>query len=349
MFFPRRGGRHWRGGGGYGGGYGRGYGRRRSAGLGVFLLAAQILQMGVQHIPPVTLGIVAANASVYLGLLRRFRLIRVPSIKEACVSAFHVWHKGQWSRLIWAAFLHADEWHLYYNMASFLWKGRSLEPRMGSARFLYLIAVFTVLTSATLVALNLIAVDALSQPHYYTDCAVGFSAVLFALKILTTFDMPPSARTSIMGFIVVPTRYACWVELVVTSLLFPNVSFLGHLAGILVGLAYVKGPLRNLMFGLFPDFGARAWQPARATNTTTTTRSSGTVGGVAPGEEDSPEVQAAIAASLRAEQSPRLRPLTQRRNRSQTSSRMADPDNSDDPELQKAIKESLKESSQTPG
>ena len=29
---------------------------------------------------------------------------------------------GQWGRLFWSAFLHADEHHLYYNMASFLWK-----------------------------------------------------------------------------------------------------------------------------------------------------------------------------------------------------------------------------------
>lgn len=30
--------------------------------------------------------------------------------------------KRQWSRVLWAPFLHADEAHLYYNMASLLWK-----------------------------------------------------------------------------------------------------------------------------------------------------------------------------------------------------------------------------------
>ena len=32
----------------------------------------------------------------------------------------------EWHRLLWSAFLHADETHLYYNMSSFLWKVRQL-------------------------------------------------------------------------------------------------------------------------------------------------------------------------------------------------------------------------------
>ena len=32
----------------------------------------------------------------------------------------------EWHRLLWSAFLHADETHLYYNMSSFLWKVKDL-------------------------------------------------------------------------------------------------------------------------------------------------------------------------------------------------------------------------------
>ena len=35
-------------------------------------------------------------------------------------------------------------------------------------------------------------------------------------------------------------QYVCWVELVVISVLTPNASFLGHLAGILAGLAHTR-------------------------------------------------------------------------------------------------------------
>lgn len=42
---------------------------------------------------------------------------------------------GAWDRLFWGVVLHADEWHLYYNMSSLLWKGLQLETSLGSARF----------------------------------------------------------------------------------------------------------------------------------------------------------------------------------------------------------------------
>ena len=30
----------------------------------------------------------------------------------------------EWDRLLWSGLLHADDMHIYYNMASFLWKAR---------------------------------------------------------------------------------------------------------------------------------------------------------------------------------------------------------------------------------
>ena len=68
-----------------------------------------------------------------------------------------------------------------------------------------------------------------------------FAGVIFALKVVTTYLLPPGT-TYIMGFVPVNSRYACWAELLVIQLMVPNASFLGHLAGILVGLAFVKGP-----------------------------------------------------------------------------------------------------------
>lgn len=73
-----------------------------------------------------------------------------------------------------------------------------------------------------------------------------YTGVIFALKVITTHYLPPGI-TYVMGFLPVHSRFACWVELVLIQLLVPQVSFVGHLAGILVGLAYVKGPLKTIM------------------------------------------------------------------------------------------------------
>ena len=57
----------------------------------------------------------------------------------------------------------------------------------------------------------------------------------------------PSGTIYEFGAIPVPSKYAYWAELIAISLVTPNASFAGHLAGILVGLLYVYGPLKYLI------------------------------------------------------------------------------------------------------
>ena len=42
----------------------------------------------------------------------------------------------------------------------------------------------------------------------------------------------------------VPSKYAAWAELILIQMFVPDVSFLGHLGGILAGLLYLR--LRNM-------------------------------------------------------------------------------------------------------
>lgn len=207
----------------------------------MLFLISQLYNIGFNRIPPVTLSFIGINVAVYLQLLNK-----LPSLGQACVSAHHVWFNGDWKRLIFAAFYHLDDFHLYYNMASFVWKGMSLEGRMGSSRFLYVLAVFTALTNAVLVALDIALANITGDYSYIYTCAAGFSGVIFALKVLTTYNLP-SGVSMVMGMFPVPMRWACWVELIVIQLLVPRASFTGHLAGILVGMMYVKGPLKSIM------------------------------------------------------------------------------------------------------
>lgn len=223
--------------------------RRRGNGLALLMLGAQVFQMGgFSAVPTGTLAIVGLNLYNFL-----FPFALPWHVRQASVSVYDVWQMGEWRRLFLAPFFHGDEWHLYYNMASFLWKGKSLEPAMGTPKFLVLNAALVGLTSSLLVAMT--ALWALLNPlnafHILHQGAIGYSAVIFALKVITTHRMPRGSSVSLMGFITVPVRLAVWAELVLVSLLAPNASFIGHLAGILVGLAYVHGNGEELLDRFF--------------------------------------------------------------------------------------------------
>jgi rhomboid domain-containing protein 1 len=116
----------------------------------------------------------------------------------------------------------------------------NLEKEMGSGPFLKLV-VYSLLCSHTLLVILAFLLDRLafgSNISGFHSCAVGFSAVLFSLKYVWNSQSPGSS--TYVGGINVPTRYAAWLELVLISLMTPNASFLGHLAGILAGVLYVK-------------------------------------------------------------------------------------------------------------
>ncbi len=191
------------------------------------LLLAQVAA-AVQRLPvkpPATLAVMGLCVAIYFlggGSVQQ---------SDACISADTVLSRGEWFRVIAAAFVHADGLHLAYNMSSFLSKGVQLELHYGSAAFAALVFFFALASHALYVAVSAL----LGQ----TACAVGLSAVIFALKVVLTARAP--GDTHVWGFSL-PTRYAAWAELILASLLSPRASFLGHLCGILAGYLFLHVP-----------------------------------------------------------------------------------------------------------
>lgn len=179
-----------------------------------------------------------------------------------CLSAQAVLSWREYERLVLSALEHADDIHLYYNMLSFLAKGRTLEKHFGSPYFAYLLSVFTVLTSLTYVGLEVALTELFNDRQYYKTCAIGFSGVIFALKVLTTTYWETGHRRY-FG-IRVSGKYAVWLELLSIQLMVPNASFVGHLAGILVGVSFTQGPLKFLMDLPVQALGFIDGQPHRA-------------------------------------------------------------------------------------
>ncbi|VDN58408.1 unnamed protein product [Dracunculus medinensis] len=217
--------------------------RRRQQNFGVYLLAYQLLNSG--FIPPVTLLLIVFQIAVFLEIVPVFASW---TLGQICLLPFSILGKREWYRLILPVFMHADDMHLYYNMISLLWKGRRLEPYMGSRRFFFTIFCFVLGTSVMTVAISYLMdevfrIDGISL---MSQCAVGFSGVLFALKVLLNTYFPYGDEY-LLGWMPVPSRYACWAELLLIQMITPNASFVGHLAGILVGILYIWGPLERFV------------------------------------------------------------------------------------------------------
>ncbi|XP_049744315.1 rhomboid-related protein 4 isoform X1 [Elephas maximus indicus] len=211
--------------------------RSRGINIGLILLLSQIFHVGINNIPPVTLATLALNTWLFLN--------PVKPLFDSCISVEKCYQQKDWQRLLLSPFHHADDWHLYFNMASMLWKGINLERRLGSRWFAYIIATFSLLTGVVYLLLESSLAAFLDEPDFRRTCAVGFSGVLFALKVLNNHYCP-GCFVNILG-LPVPNRYACWVELVAIHFFTPGTSFAGHLAGILVGLMYTQGPLKKIM------------------------------------------------------------------------------------------------------
>ncbi|BFZ00506.1 hypothetical protein BsWGS_03545 [Bradybaena similaris] len=226
---------------------------------GVALLLGHVLHYGVRNIPPGTLSLITGQTALFLGSEL------LPNIQDACISAYLIVYAKEWLRLVLSPFYHGSDMHLYYNMLSLLYKGSWLEKKFGTPYFLYLIGVFTALTNAMYILLGLILTKIFNDDGYLRACAVGFSGVLFGMKVLTTHYSPPGTQL-LLGFIPMPTKYVYWAELVLIQLMVPNASFVGHLAGILVGCAYTWGPLQHLMNAVMQPAGSSVDPPSGTTS-----------------------------------------------------------------------------------
>ncbi len=170
-----------------------------------------------------------------------------------------------WMRILTSGFIHADDQHLYYNMISFCAKGVQLEAALGPEKYGVLVLYSLVVSHGIAIVLSRAMFDVApyvyTHFHYilpsdYDSCAVGFSAVIFALKYVVNVDTDTTSRVHMpmggLGFgmmgglmsstlpgLNIPTRHLCWAELVLIHYLSPNSSFVGHVSGILAGMLWV--------------------------------------------------------------------------------------------------------------
>ncbi|XP_034684819.1 rhomboid-like protein 14, mitochondrial [Vitis riparia] len=186
--------------------------------------------------PPVTAGLLAANTLIYLR--PSFIDSMLPTIDKVWFNPHLILKNKDLKRFLLSPFYHMDEAHLVYNMMSLLWKGIQLETSMGSAEFASMVATLLGMSQGiTLLLAKSLLLFFDYERAYYSQFAVGFSGVLFAMKVVLNSQ---SADYTYVHGLIVPTRHAAWVELILIQMFVPGVSFLGHLGGILAGILYLR-------------------------------------------------------------------------------------------------------------
>lgn len=107
---------------------------------------------------------------------------------------------------------------------------------MGSAEFASMVAVLLGLSQGITLLLSRGLLLLGDDTMYYDQHAVGFSGVLFAMKVVLNAW---SDDFVYLHGMVIPAKYAAWAELILIQVFIPGTSFLGHLGGILAGLVYL--------------------------------------------------------------------------------------------------------------
>ena len=171
---------------------------------------------------------------VTLSLLFVVQTVFAVSTRSLCLSLTSI---RQIYPLFLAPLSHANIGHLFFNLLTLFLAGRHLETFLGTGGFAVLNGVALVLTTATFLMLSIFEALFSSNKFSPGGCVVGFSSVIFALIAFESYVADQAREYNICLFFSVRARYVPWALLGLTFFLVPESSFLGHLAGVFIGLA----------------------------------------------------------------------------------------------------------------
>jgi len=147
-------------------------------------------------------------------------------------SPFYILNFGQYSRMITHAFSHANLPHLFINML--VYYQITENPLYYNLNIIKILFYYFIIYNALFLFTSWILLNYFNYAYLFYSRGVGFSGVIFCLKYLTNLyngDQIVNAYG-----INIQRKYFIFLELLISSLILPNVSFEGHLFGILTGI-----------------------------------------------------------------------------------------------------------------
>lgn len=205
----------------------------------------KVFRFGLENIPPATLGLVGLNVVVWINPSG----LDLGRTSDACLLPALVVDNFELKRLILSAFHHLSDMHLYYNMSSLLYKGRTLELSLGTDRFLTMVAKLVPVTSVIHVVLAAI-LRIFGYDSAWTTCAAGFSGVLFGMKMVLQHSQGGTVSFYSIS-VPAPESLMYWTEMLLLQFFMPGISIVGHVAGAVAGSLYASGLLDSAIAAPF--------------------------------------------------------------------------------------------------
>ena len=168
---------------------------------------------------PFSLLLIVVNVGIFFWLNKK----TIP-IESVATSASSILDRHEFWRAITSSFSHYNILHIIFNVAS-SWNVRTLEVYLGSSYFLIYLTILVILPPF---------LDALIRRKLFPEediWSIGYSCVVCGfMTLIETFQ----SSVNLFGFNL-PWSIAPFVQIIMTSLLIPNASFIGHLSGVIIG------------------------------------------------------------------------------------------------------------------
>lgn len=197
----------------------------------------------LRSIPPCTLGVLGLCIVIYILQLALDLELETFTMCPRLVLYIHEYY-----RVVTSALFHANMMHIGMNMLSTSAISSMLEKRLGTLRHILSTLWAILLTAAIYIFISWAAYAIVGYDQWMYQHSVGFSGVIFHMSVLEC-NLSPSQSRSIFGFFSVPAFLYPWALLVILQVVMPNLSFLGHLAGILTGTLQYYGLLEFVLVG----------------------------------------------------------------------------------------------------
>jgi len=165
-------------------------------------------------------------------------------VDDTCINPDIMWSNIITSvpRYILHSFVHANILHIVFNSIALIYFFTKFENQIGSVLLIHIVLVFTILI-AVLYSFSAKILSIFFISYWMESCTTGISGVLFSFITIESLQN----KTNKNIFREIPSKYNPWILLVVTQLIWPKASFLGHLSGITIGYLYNMGLLDKLM------------------------------------------------------------------------------------------------------